>query len=99
MNANSAYSVCFDDAATAVMGEAFELACATLRSLDTVLERAPLLIRKAMAIRIIEDATFGERDCNRLHAYAIELLGVVTPNVSEGGDDPRSLFAWVEPRK
>jgi hypothetical protein len=56
----------FDDAATRVMGEAFDAACKELGDV-----RQPHLVREGIAKRIIEAARAGERDVGRLREAAL----------------------------
>jgi hypothetical protein len=56
----------FDDAATRVMGEAFDAACKELGDM-----RQSHLMREGMAKRIIEAARAGERDVGRLREAAL----------------------------
>jgi hypothetical protein len=60
----------FDDEATRIMGEAFDMACAELR--DGNLSD---LNRKAIAERIIEAAKKGERHPQRLCSVGIAGIG------------------------
>jgi hypothetical protein len=59
----------FDDAATRVMGEAFDAACEELGDMGR-----PPLVREGMAKRIIEAARAGERDVRRLREAALAAL-------------------------
>jgi hypothetical protein len=59
----------FDDAATRVMGEAFDAACDELGDKG----RSPL-VRERMAKRIIEAARAGERDVSGLREAALAAL-------------------------
>ena len=61
--------VVFDDAATRIMGEAFDAACEEVR--DT---GQPPLVREVMAKRIIDAARAGERDVNRPCDAALSAL-------------------------
>jgi hypothetical protein len=61
--------VVFDDAATRIMGEAFDAACEELRGTGQ-----PLLVREVMAKRIIDAASAGERDVGRLRDAALSAL-------------------------
>jgi hypothetical protein len=56
----------FDDAATQVMGQAFDAACRALH--DT---GQPTVVHEVMAKRIIEAARNGERDMHKLRAAAL----------------------------
>jgi tartrate dehydratase beta subunit/fumarate hydratase class I family protein len=65
-------NVCFDDAVTLAMGEAFDRTCKLLRIIgDTV------TVREIIAKRIIEAAKNGERDPARLYEQALIVFGVV----------------------
>jgi hypothetical protein len=59
----------FDDTATRVMGEAFDLACEKLGDMGQ-----PPFVREGMAKRIIEAARGGERDVGRLQEAALAAL-------------------------
>jgi hypothetical protein len=59
----------FDDAATKVMGEAFDAACKALH--DT---GQPHVVYEVMARRIIAAARTGERDVTRLREAALMAL-------------------------
>jgi hypothetical protein len=61
--------VVFDDAATRIMGEAFDAACEEIRGTGQ-----PLLLREVMARRIIDAASAGERDVRRLRDAALSAL-------------------------
>ncbi|HEY1747618.1 MAG TPA: hypothetical protein VGG11_12755 [Xanthobacteraceae bacterium] len=56
----------FDDAATTLMGQAFDAACQALH--DT---GQPPVVQEVMARRIIAAARRGERDLGRLRAAAL----------------------------
>jgi hypothetical protein len=60
----------FDDQATAIMGEAFDAACAALP-----IEGQPEIVREVIAKRIIKAAEKGERDPGRLRDAALSALG------------------------
>ena len=68
MNIIPIQNVCFDDAATLAMGEAFHRACKTLRNFGSAV---PAII----ADRIIEAAKNGERDPSRLYEQALKAFG------------------------
>jgi hypothetical protein len=68
MNIIPIQNVCFDDAATLAMGEAFHRACKTLRNFGSAV---PAII----ADRIIEAAKNGERDPRRLYEQALKAFG------------------------
>jgi len=59
----------FDDAATKVMGQAFDAACKALH--DT---GQPTVVHEVMARRIIEAARSGERDISKLRSAALAAL-------------------------
>jgi hypothetical protein len=61
--------VVFDDAATRIMGEAFDAACEEIRSAGQ-----PFIVREIMAKRIIDAARAGERDVSRLRDAALLAL-------------------------
>ena len=61
-------NICFDDAATMAMREAFDRACKTLRNFGSAV---PAII----ADRIIEAAKNGERDPRRLYEQALKAFG------------------------
>ena len=65
------FYVHFDERATFAMGEAFDRVSRDFRA------QMSALTREAIAMRIIEDATFGERDSDILYAHAIEIFDVV----------------------
>ena len=56
----------FDDAATRIMGQAFDAACKALH--DT---GQPPVVHEVMARRIISAARSGERDVDKLRAAAL----------------------------
>jgi hypothetical protein len=57
----------FDDTATRIIGDAFEVACALLGNIDA-------LSRESVADRIIDAATRGERDPARLRDAGMDAL-------------------------
>jgi hypothetical protein len=61
-------NICFDDAATLAMREAFDRACKTLRNFGSAV---PAII----ADRIIDAAKNGERDPRRLYEQALKVFG------------------------
>jgi hypothetical protein len=61
----------FDAEAIQAMGKAFEAACKDLNG-----HGQPDLVREIIAKRILEAAKKGERDPNRLHAKALDALGI-----------------------
>ena len=60
----------FDDYATRVMGEAFDVACTELQD-----NNLSVLVREIIAERIVEAAKRGERDPQRLCSIALAALG------------------------
>ncbi len=60
----------FDDRTTAIMGEAFNSACAA-----PLMKGQPDIVREVIAKRIIEAAKKGERDPIRLRDIALAALG------------------------
>jgi len=80
-------NICFDDAATLAMGEAFDRACKTLRNFGSAV---PAII----ADRIIEAAKNGERDPRRLYEQALKAGGISMqpPTDQDYGD----RNAWVK---
>ena len=58
--------VIFDDLATRITGEAFDVACKELH--DT---RQPRIVQEVMAKRIIDAARTGERDVHRVREAAL----------------------------
>lgn len=64
-------NVAFDDAATLVMGEAFEKACKSLRNFGSA-----STVREIIAKRIIEAARYGERDPACLQQQALIPFGI-----------------------
>ena len=64
----------FDDAATQVMGDAFDRACASLREFG----RSDL-VHEIIAKRIIAVAKAGERDPERLHRQALRAFAPAKP--------------------
>ena len=85
--------VFFDDKATLAMEAAFDQACSSLRHLA----RADK-VRELIAKRIIEAATNGELDPNRLHSQALmgfSIDDVSIPVVSVGGTSPSPAYGEV----
>ena len=85
--------VWFDDAATLVMGEAFDRACKSLRNYGSA-----YAVREIIAKRIIEAAKNGERDPARLHRQALKAFRIEEismPVVSVGRDSPVPAYASV----
>jgi hypothetical protein len=69
MASNSMQYDSFDDAATSVMGEAFDHACVSLRRTGR-----SVTVREMIAKRIIGAAKYGERDPGRLCERAFNTL-------------------------
>jgi hypothetical protein len=87
---NMIQKVCFDDAATSAMGEAFDQACKSLRNFGSAV---PAII----ADLIITAAKDGERDPARLYEQAIIIFAIEDtsmPLVSVG-DPPIPTYAPV----
>jgi hypothetical protein len=63
----------FDDAATKILGEAFDAACTALH--DT---GQPAVVHEVMARRIISAARRGERDVTRLRDAALKAMPLET---------------------
>ena len=61
----------FDGNATTAMGQAFDLACQSMR-----ISGQPESVKEVMALRIIQAARSGERDPRRLAAKAMDALGI-----------------------
>ena len=86
-------NVAFDDTATSAMGEAFDLACKSLRYLGS-----GCTAREIIATRIIEAAENGERDPARLHEQALIPFGIEDMSVlvfSVGPKPPVPAYASV----
>src|SRR6187401_627947 len=86
-------NVAFDDAATLVMGKAFDKACKSLRNFGSA-----CTVREIIAKRIIAVATNGERDPARLHEQALIPFGIEDMSmlvVSVGRDPPVPTYAPV----
>ena len=64
----------FDDAATKVMGEAFDAACNQYQGTDQL-----ALVQEIIARRIIIEARTGERDVTRLRDVALATLANTRP--------------------
>ena len=93
MNSIPIQNVAFDDAATLVMGAAFDQACKSLRSFGTA-----CTVREIIAKRIIAVARNGERDTARLHQQALIPFGIEDMSmlvVSVGRDPPVPAYASV----
>ena len=93
MNSTPIQNVAFDDAATLVMGAAFDQACKSLRSFGTA-----CTVREIIAKRIVAVATNGERDPARLHEQALIPFGIEDMSmlvVSVGRDPPVPAYASV----
>ena len=71
MNSIPIQDVWFDDAATWVIGEAFDHACKSLRRFGTL-----ITARELIAKRIIDAAKNGERDPARLCQQALIPFGI-----------------------
>jgi hypothetical protein len=83
----------FDDAATLVMGEAFDRACASLHRFGSL-----VTAREMIAKRIIDAASNGERDPIRLCEQALIPFGIEDMSmlvVSIGRDPPIRAHASV----
>ena len=93
MNIVPIQDVYFDDKAILAMGAAFDQASSSLRHLARVDK-----VRELIAKRIIEAATNGELDPNRLHSQALmgfSIDDVSMPVVSVGGTPPSPAYAAV----
>jgi hypothetical protein len=64
----------FDPQTTSAMGQAFELACQSLR-----IGGQPEIVKEVMAKRIIQAAQNGERDPHRLAVKAMDAVGLHLP--------------------
>ena len=71
MNIIAIRNVWFDDAATLVMGKAFDQACQSLRNLGSA-----ITVREIIAKRIIAAAKNGERDPDCLCQQALIPFGI-----------------------
>jgi len=83
----------FDDAATLVMGEAFDRACVSLRRFGSL-----VTAREMIAKRILGAARNGERDAIRLCEQALIPFGIEDMSmlvVSVGRDPPVPAYASV----
>lgn len=90
MNIISTRYIWFDDAATSAMGDAFDMACRSLRRFGS----APEII----ANMIIAAAKHGERDPTRLYAQALKSFGIKDTSmlgVSVGSDLPVPAYTSV----
>jgi tartrate dehydratase beta subunit/fumarate hydratase class I family protein len=93
MNIIPIKDVSFDDAATLVMGEAFDHACVSLHRFGTL-----ITARELIAKRIIAAAKNGERDPIRLYEQALVPFGIEDMSmlvVSVGRDPLVSAYASV----
>jgi hypothetical protein len=93
MNNTPIQNVAFDDAATLVMGEAFDQACKSLRSFGSA-----CTVSEIIAKRIIAAAKNGERDPVRLREQALVPFGIEDMSmlvVSVGRDPPVPTYALV----
>ena len=91
MNIIASQNVCFDDAATLAMGEAFDRACKSLRNLGSAV---PAII----ANLIIAAAKNGERHPGRLYEKILKAYGIDDTSmlfVSVGSDLPVPAYASV----
>jgi hypothetical protein len=85
--------VWFDDAATLVLGEAFDRACVSLRRFESL-----ITAREMIAKRIIGAAKNGERDPARLYRHALKAFRIEDMSmlvVSGGRDSPVPAYASV----
>jgi hypothetical protein len=69
MNIIASQNVCFDDAATLAMGEAFDRACKSLRNLGSA-------VPEVIAYLIIQAAKTGERDPARLYEQVLNAFSI-----------------------
>jgi hypothetical protein len=93
MNIIPIRNVWFDDAATLVMGEAFDQACKSLRNFGFA-----ITVREIIAKRIIAAAKNGERDPARLCQQALIPFGIEDMSmlvVSVGPKPPVPAYASV----
>ena len=93
MNIIPIRNVWFDDAATLVMGEAFDQACKSLRNLGSA-----ITVREIIAKRIVAAAKKGERDPARLCQQALIPFGIEDMSmlvVSVGPKPPVPAYASV----
>jgi hypothetical protein len=93
MNIIPIRNVWFDDAATLVMGEAFDQACKSLRNLGSA-----ITVREIIAKRIVAAAKYGERDPARLCQQALVPFGIEDMSmlvVSVGPKPPVPAYASV----
>ena len=91
MNIIASQNVCFDDAATLAMGEAFDRACKSLRNLGSA-------VPEVIAYLIIQAAKTGERDPARLYEQALKTFRIEDMSmlvVSVGSDLPVPAYASV----
>ena len=83
--------VWFDDAATSVMGEAFDHACKSLRNFGSA-------VPEIIADLIIQAAKNGERDPARLYEQVLKTFGIEDMSmlvVSVGSDLPVPAYASI----
>jgi hypothetical protein len=93
MNIIPIKDVSFDDAATLVMGEAFDHACMSLHRFGTL-----ITARELIAKRIIEAAKNGERDPARLCEQSLIPFGIEDMSmlvICVGRDPPVPAYASV----
>ena len=91
MTINANQDVWFDDAATSVMGEAFDHACKSLRNFGSA-------VPEIIANVIIQAAKNGERDPARLYEQVLKTFGIEDMSmlvVSVGSDLPVPAYAPV----
>ena len=90
MNSIPIQDVWFDDAATLVMGEAFDHACKSLRRFGTL-----ITARELIAKRIIDAAKNGERDPARLCQHALIPFGIEDMSMLVVSVGPRPVPAYA----
>ena len=69
-------SVGFDDAAIVAMAIAFDRACLSLQTFGIA-----TTVREIIATRIVEAASQGERDPDRLHDQALKAFDIEKPPI------------------